>query len=119
MTKIVPDCSGKSLMPIIEENVDKSATVHTDEFTTYKLLPSKGYKHMKVSHGTGEYVKGISHTNSIESFWARLKNSVRGTHVHVSKKHLDKYAKEFEYRYNSKAKPISMFPSLVSTFVKP
>jgi transposase-like protein len=119
MTKIVPNCTKESLIPIIEENVAKGSTVHTDEFTTYKLLPRKGYKHQKVSHGTGEYVNGLSHTNGLESFWARLKNSVKGTHVHVSKKHLDKYAKEFEYRYNSKAKPISMFPSLVSTFVQP
>jgi transposase len=86
---------------------------------TYKVLGSKGYKHQSVSHGSGEYVKGNSHTNSIESFWSRLKNSVKGTHVHVSKKHLEKYAKEFEYRFNSKLAPISMFPSLISKFSMP
>jgi hypothetical protein len=36
--------------------------------------------------------------NTIEGYWSRLKNSIRGTHVHVSGKHLQKYAGEFEYR---------------------
>jgi len=77
--------------------------IHTDEHSTYQLLNKAGYGHKIVSHGVGEYVNGDCHVNSLESFWARLKNSVRGTHIHVSKKHLDKYAKEFEFRYNSKA----------------
>jgi transposase len=119
MTKIVPNVTGKILKPIIEENVAKGSTVHTDELRSYKGLERVGYDHQTVSHGLGEFVNGNSHVNGLESFWARLKNSVKGTHVHVSKKHLGKYAKEFEYRYNSKAKPISMFPSLVSTFLKP
>ncbi|MCE0497155.1 MAG: IS1595 family transposase [Methylacidiphilales bacterium] len=116
MTKIVPSVKAKDLQPIIEENVAKGSTVHTDELRSYKGLERVGYDHQTVDHGSGEYVKGNSHVNSLESFWARLKNSVKGTHVHVSKKHLGKYAKEFEFRFNSKSKPISMFPSLVSSF---
>ncbi len=119
MTKIVPSNAGRTLLPIIEENVVKGSTVHTDELKSYNGLERVGYDHKKVSHIKGEYVNGISHVNSLESFWARLKNSVKGTHVHVSRKHLGKYAKEFEFRYNSKSAPISMFPSLVSTFVQP
>jgi transposase len=119
MTKIVPSNAGKVLKPIIEENVTKGSTVHTDELKSYNGLEKVGYTHQTVHHKAGQYVNGISHTNSIESFWARLKNSVKGTHVHVSRKHLGKYAKEFEFRYNSKAAPISMFPSLVSTFLQP
>jgi transposase-like protein len=119
MTKIVPSVKRKDLQPIIEENIAKGSTVHTDELRSYKGLERVGYDHQTVNHGSGEYVNGNSHVNGLESFWSRLKNSVKGTHVHVSKKHLGKYAKEFEYRYNSKAKPISMFPSLVSKFAKP
>jgi transposase len=119
MTKIVRSNAGKVLKPIIQENILQGSTIHTDELKSYNNLERVGYEHKTVHHKTGQYVNGTSHTNSIESFWARLKNSVKGTHVHVSRKHLGKYAKEFEFRYNSKAAPISMFPSLVSTFLQP
>jgi transposase-like protein len=48
-----------------------------------------------------------------------FKGSIRSTHIHVSKKHLHKYVKEFEYRFNSRVNPSSMFPALVSVFSKP
>ena len=50
-------------------------------------------------------MNGDSHVNGLEGFWARLKLAIRGTHVHVSRKHLPKYVKEFEYRYNRRKRP--------------
>lgn len=119
MTKVVPDCSNKTLHPIIEENIKKGSTTHTDEFPTYRLLKKKGYKHKVVHHGEKEYVLNGSHVNGLENFWKYLKGSIRSTHIHVSKKHLHKYAKEFEYRFNSRLNPSAMFPALVSQFPKP
>jgi transposase len=119
MTKIVPSVKRKDLQPIIEENVAVGSTIHTDELRSYKGLERVGYDHQTVNHGSGEYVKGASHVNGLENFWARFKGSVKGTHIQISKKHMHKYAKEFEYRFNSKENPISMFPSLVSKFAKP
>ena len=40
----------------------------------------------------------------------------RGTHVHVSGKHLQKYVKEFEYRYNMRQNPGRMFDRLLAAF---
>ena len=119
MTKVVPDCKVKTLHPIIEENVQKGSTAHTDEFLTYNGLAKKGYNHKTVNHGKYEYVLGDCHTNGLENFWKHLKGSIRSTHIHVSKKHMHKYAKEFEYRFNSRQKPSAMFPALVSQFQKP
>ena len=65
-----------------------------------------------VNHGAGEYVNGDCHVNGMEGYWARLKLSIRGTHVHVSGKHLEKYVKEFEYRYNRRRNPELMFGHL-------
>lgn len=78
-----------------------------------------GYTHNTVNHGSGEYVskKGAT-TNSIESFWARLKLSIKGTHIHTSKKHLEKYVGEFEYRFNSRLCPEAMFEELLTSFEK-
>ena len=56
------------------------------------------------------------HVNSVEGFWSRLKNAVRGTHVHVSGKNLQKYVKEFEFRYSRRKRPTTIFADLVSNF---
>lgn len=69
-----------------------------------------------MNHGTGEYVRGHHHTNSIEGFWSQIKRSIRGTHVHVSRKHMPKYLGEFEYRYNMRGQPEAMFSRLLLSF---
>jgi transposase-like protein len=119
MTKVVPNVAKKTLQPIIEENILDGSTVHTDELNSYKGLAKKGYNHKTVNHGVHEYVLGNTHVNGLENFWKHLKGSIRSTHIHVSKKHLHKYAKEFEYRFNSRENPSAMFPALVSQFPKP
>ncbi|MEQ8733944.1 MAG: IS1595 family transposase [Rhodospirillaceae bacterium] len=115
-TQVVPNSQAKTLLPIIEANVVKGSTINTDEAHAYKSLSKRGYKHEKVDHGRKEYARGDVTTNSMESYWARLKNSIRGTHVHVSSKYLDLYADEFEFRHNRRKCPETMFPELLSTF---
>ena len=115
MTKVVPNVRMKTLQPIIEENVVADSTVHTGELKSYSGLGKAGYDHETVNHGAGEYVDGDCHVNGLEGFWARLKLSIRGTHVHVSKKHLQKYVKEFEYRYNRRKRPEGIFGDLVAS----
>ncbi len=63
----------KRIMGIILENVAKGFTVYTHEHKSYSGLEKKGYEHGTVHHSAGEYVKGMAHTNGIESFWALLK----------------------------------------------
>lgn len=113
MTKVVPNVRKKTLQPIIKKNVKSDSTIHTDELKSYNGLEKAGYDHDTVNHGAGEYVDGDCHVNGMEGFWARLKLSIRGTHVHVSGKHLSKYAKEFEYRYNRRKRPERMFDELI------
>lgn len=119
MTKIIPDVKRVTLHPIIEENVTEGSTVHTDELISYRGLEAKGYEHKSVTHRLDEYVSGDSHVNGMENFWKHLKGSINGTHMSVSKKHLGKYAKEFEYRFNNRQKPSAMLPALLSQFPKP
>ena len=115
ITKVIPNVRKKTLQPIVKENVKKGSTVHTDELRSYNELDKAGYKHKTVNHGAEEFVKGDSHVNSIEGFWSRLKLSIRGTHVHVSGKHLWKYAKEFEYRYNRRNQPQAIFRDMFAS----
>ena len=98
------------------KKIKKGTLISTDEASIYKYLTKAGYPHSTVCHEAGEYVRGDIHTNTIEGFWSRLKNSIRGTHVHVSKKHLPKYLGEFEYRYNMRKSPKWMFERLLGAF---
>ena len=116
MANVVPNVRKKTLQTIIKENVVKDSTVHTDELKSYSGLSKAGFEHETVNHGAGQYVDGNSHVNGIEGFWARLKLSIRGTHVHVSRKHLQTYVKEFEYRYNMRKRPELMFDRLLAAF---
>ena len=116
MAKVVPDVKKKTLLPIVQDNVAAGSTVHTDELRSYNGLSKAGYTHRTVNHGIGQYVDKGSHVNGIEGFWSRLKLSIRGTHVHVSRHHLWRYVKEFEYRYNRRKFPERIFADLVQSF---
>jgi transposase len=116
VAKVVPDFAKSTLVPVIEANVGKGSTVYSDELPSYRSLGSKGYTHEAVEHRSKEYVRGEVHTNTIEGYFSRLKNPIRGTHVHVSPKHLQKYAGESEFRYNRRKQPRRMMAELLSTF---
>jgi len=109
----IPDRRRKTIQAIVSERVSPRALISTDEAVCYEYLGKAGYRHGTVCHEIGEYVKGPHHTNTLEGFWARLKNSIRGTHISVSRKHLHKYLGEFEYRYNMRKSPKWMFERLL------
>ena len=58
------------------------------------------YIHETVCHSVGEFVKGMAHTNGIESVWALLKRGYQGIYHHMSFKHLNRYLNEFTFRLN-------------------
>jgi len=116
ISKVVDSRSKADTHPLIDQYVNKGTTVSSDDWTGYRNLKHMGYKHGAVKHSLEQYVKGIHHTNTIEGYWSRVKNSIRGTHVHVSGKHLQKYLGEFEFRYNMRANPSLMFDLLLRAF---
>lgn len=117
VTQVVPDVKRTSLMPAIKESALEGTLVHTDHLHSYRTLPEHGYSHDKVNHNADQYVNERgSHVQTIEGFWSQLKRSINGTHIHVSGKHLWKYAKEAEFRFNRRNRPDQMLPELLSTF---
>ena len=116
ITRVVPDARRNTLIPHIVAKVEKGSTISTDEYHPYKSLPAEGYKHMMVKHREREYVRGEAHTNTLDGFWSILKRAIRGTHVHVSRKHMAKYLGEFEFRYNLRHSPERMFDLLLASF---
>jgi len=117
MTRIVSNVRKTTLLPVIEENVEKGGKVHTDHLASYVALRDMGYSHERVNHNAGQYVgKTGTHVQSIEGFWAQLKRGINGTHIHVSGKHLWKYLGEFEFRYNRRHAPHGMLDELLCAF---
>jgi transposase-like protein len=120
MVKVVPNVKRATLLPIIQQHVKPETSVHTDELKSYEGLENHDYYPKSVNHSEGEYVgfDGAS-VNGIENFWRHLKNGIRGTHVHVSAKYLERYAKEFEYRFNRRNRAETMLSELLSSFERP
>lgn len=119
VTRHVIDRTAKTLVPHVVNFVKKGSRVHTDEFSSYRSLTERhGYDHETVDHSAKEYVRGDIHTNGIESFWSSVKRGINGTYVWVSKKHLQTYLREFEYRHNLRQQPALMFELLLQAFPK-
>ena len=99
-TQVVKNCSRSTLMPIIEQKVNKDSTVYTDGFRTYDGLVNFGYKkHYRVMHGSNEFAVGHNHINGIENFWGVAKTRLskfRG----ISKSTFYLHLKECEFRFN-------------------
>ena len=100
---VVDDLKSKTLVPILRENIAKDATVYTDEASQYQGLAKDFAIHNYVRHGAGEYVRGDIHTNTIEGYFSIFKRGMNGVYQHCAKKHLHRYAAEFEFRYNNRA----------------
>lgn len=73
--------------------------------------------HVVINHFEKEYVKGGFHNNTIEGFWSQLKRTIKGTHIHVSRRHLQKYVDEVAFRYENRNKQDSMLETILSHVV--
>src|SRR5439155_25412619 len=98
--QMIENTDTPTLDRFVRKTVDKRVSLlATDEHSGYRLL-DKDYNHESVRHGQGEYVRGLVHTSSIDSFWSLLKRGIMGQFHHVSKKYLPLYLAEFQFRHN-------------------
>ena len=95
--QVVANTDAATLVPFVEGRTKPTATVFTDGHLAYRALARD---HEVVQHSVGEYVRGMAHTNGIESHWALLKRGFTGTYHQISRKHLGRYVSEFAGRHN-------------------
>ncbi len=95
--EVVDNTDSGTLRSFVVRHVEGGATVYTDDAAAYAGLP---FKHGTVRHSVSEYVRGIAHTNGIESFWSMLKRGYKGIYHKMSYKHLNRYVQEFVHRNN-------------------
>lgn len=96
----VPDSSGESLLPFVEEAVEPGTVVITDGLQSYRALPSLGYVHdRRVLLGSGETADAV--LPRVHRVASLLKRWLLGTHQGaVSREHLDYYLDEYTFRFN-------------------
>ena len=95
---VVPDTTGPTLRGFVTAHAP-DALVYTDSDASYRKLT----RHETVNHTVGEYVRGMAHTNGLESFWSMLKRAHMGTFHKLSPKHLPRYVAEFEGKHNARS----------------
>lgn len=113
----VPTNSKIILLQQIQRNISTKAHIMSDQLPAYKNLDKYGYKHDSVLHRV-EYVRGDIYTQTIESHWGTLKRSISGTYRKTSKKWLQNYLNEFEWRYNHRKEEEKMFGILIKSMIK-
>ena len=115
-TEIVSDARKPTLQKVIRGHVSVDSIIHSDGWGGYHGLVDVGYaKHFRVHHGDNEFVRGSSHINGIESFWAYAKLRLaqrKGIPAHTFSLHL----KETEFRFNHRH--VNLYTYLLNMFRK-
>ena len=96
-TEVIERTDRETLQDFVIRHTEPEARVYTDDAAAYKGIPRD---HEAVRHSANEYVRGMAHTNGMESYWALFKHGINGIYHHISVKHLQRYNNEFQGRHN-------------------
>ena len=99
----VANVNHKTVGPILKEQVSSKASLMSDDTSIYDKVGKEFASHQKVNHSAGEYARGDLTTNTVECSFAILKRGLYGTFHSVSEKHLQRYATEFDFRWNHRS----------------
>ena len=98
-TKIIPDASSSTLMPIIERKVIPDSIVYSDCWRGYNALDISDFKHFRINHSE-LFADKKNHINGIENFWNQAKRHMRKFNG-IPKEHFGLFLKECEWRFNN------------------
>lgn len=98
---VVENESHKEIKPLVYQHIKQGSILVTDEFKTYNTFKNN-YNHVVCNHAKGQYAKNGHSSNSVENFWSHLKRGLTGIYIQVSRKHLQKYLYEFQFRHNNR-----------------
>lgn len=96
----VANVTAETARAVLKSQVNPAAHLMTDEATIYTKVGREFAEHSTVQHSAKEYARGRVSTNTIESSFAILKRGLHGTFHSVSEQHLQRYADEFDFRWN-------------------
>jgi len=98
-TKIIPDTSSETLMPIIKRKVIPDSIVYSDSWRAYNALDISGFHHFRINHSE-LFADQKNHINGIENFWNQAKRHMRKFNG-VPKASFRLFLKECEWHFNN------------------
>jgi len=108
--KAIDDYSAKSLTPIFEQHISKSAKVVTDKWKGYSPL-TKEYNIEQIPSAKGKNFK------QLHIIIHQIKSRIRTIPTHASKKHVEKYFNEFAYRINRSQNKKNIFHNIIKRMI--
>ncbi len=118
VAKVVADSTAQTHTDFVQSHVIAEGTrLMTDKSNRFYNV-AKGYDRHAVDHHKREFVRGDIHINHVETFWAHVKRSVKGTYKVVSKKHLQSYLDQFAWLYNNRHNDRARFGVLLGTVLR-
>ena len=105
--KMADSRTAKEIREFFDEDIsDDAEAIYTDEWIAYRnVAPDENTRHETVNHSEEEWVRGDVTTNTIEGMRSLFKRGVTGSFHKVSRKHLERYLDEFEFRFNNRNNP--------------
>jgi len=88
------------LLPKVNQFVQKSACLMTDENHSYRKIGKQYADHSWVKHAMQEFARGDVHNNTAESFNSLLERAKQGVFHYMSTKHLPRYLNEIGFRWD-------------------
>lgn len=79
-------------------NMSKEARLFADEANAWDILHSHARDVQRINHTKYGYWRPEANTNSVESFFSRLRRAQRGIHHRICGRHLGAYATEMAWR---------------------
>lgn len=97
-TKVIPDASSTTLMPIITNKIRPDSIVYTDCWRAYNAIDVTQFQHHRINHSE-LFADKKNHINGIENFWNQAKRSLR-KYNGIPKDNFALFLKECEFRFN-------------------
>jgi len=106
----IEDYSEDSFRPFFSRNIDKTAQVQTDGYSTYQALKNEYNIDQFYSNGGKAFPELHLHIMNIQ-------NWIRGIHHHCSEKYLQNYLNEFNFKFNRRCFVDTIFDKLINRFI--
>ena len=97
-TKVIPNASSATLMPIITHKIRPDSVVYTDCWAAYNALDVNQFHHFRINHSQ-LFADRNNHINGIENFWNQAKRTLR-KYNGIPKDSFPLFLKECEFRFN-------------------
>ena len=99
----VANVTAETVSAVLKSQVHPETHLMTDESRIYNKIGKEFAAHSTVNHGRKEYARGNVTSNTVEASFAIFKRGLNGTFHSVSERHLQRYANEFDFRWNTRS----------------